>query len=70
MGGERKDVSLQQVDRHSWPSLSPSSLFLGERRCASDSVPSRQPSDTLESRGGKQAEGSVAWRHPLYPCWK
>lgn len=50
MGGdERRDVSLQQVGRYSWPSLSPFSLFLGERRCASDSVPSRQPSDTLES---------------------
>lgn len=44
-------MSLQQVDRHSWPSLSSSSLFLGECRCASNSVPSRQPSDTLESRG-------------------
>lgn len=66
IGGERRDVSLQQVGRHPWLFFSPSSLFLGECKCASNSVPSRQPSDTLESRG-KAGRGICGTETPTLP---
>lgn len=58
MGGERRDMSLQQVGRY------PGHLFLlGECRCAGDSIPNRGH-QTRWSQGGKAGRGICGMEIP------